>query len=227
VAVQARQNLEETQWLLDLSDEHDFIKSVVGRVDLRSTNAEDPLKTFSNHPKLKALRHVVHDEPDDRFMFQPEFLRGLGLLAQFDLAYDLLLFPRHIPVAVEVVERFPDQKFVLDHLGKPDIKNQTFSAWDRGIERLASFPKVFCKLSGLVTEAVWNEWTYDEFVPAMDKVLDAFGPDRVMIGSDWPVCTLSGTYQETMDIVINYLGQFSFEVQDKVLGRNAALFYGI
>lgn len=227
VAVQARQNLEETEWLLDLSDEHEFIKAVVGWVDLRSPKAEDQLEAFSRHPNLKAVRHVVHDERSDRFMLQQEFLRGLGLLAKFGLAYDLLLFARHIPVAVEVVERFPEQRFVLDHLGKPDIKSRTFTPWDRDIERLASFPNVFCKLSGMVTEAAWNEWTYDDFVPAMDRVLDAFGPDRVMIGSDWPVCTLSGTYEETMDIVTDYLGKFSSEIGDKVLGQNAASFYGI
>lgn len=227
VAVQARQNLEETEWLLDLSDRHDFIKAVVGWVDLRSPKAEDQLKKFTRHPGLKAVRHVIHDEPDDRFMLKPEFLRGLGLLERFGLAYDLLLFPRHIPVAVEVVRRFPDQKFVLDHLGKPNIKDRSFSPWDRDIELLASFPRVFCKLSGMVTEAAWNGWTYDDFVSAMDRVLDAFGPDRVMIGSDWPVCTLSGTYEETMDIVINYVGKFSSEVRDKVLGENAAFFYGI
>jgi L-fuconolactonase len=227
VAVQARQNLEETEWLLDLSEKHDFIKAVVGWVDLRSPKVEEQLKTFSRHPNLKAVRHVVHDEPDDRFMVRPEFLRGLRLLEQFGLAYDLLLFPRHIPVAVEVVRQFPEQKFVLDHLGKPNIKDQTFSPWDRDIEMLASFPKVFCKLSGMVTEAAWKNWTYDDFVPAMDRILDAFGPDRVMIGSDWPVCTLSGTYEETMDIVINYLGKFSPEIGDKILGENAASFYGI
>jgi L-fuconolactonase len=227
VAVQARQNPEETEWLLGLSDEHDFIQAVVGWVDLRSPKAEDQLKKFSRHPNLKAVRHVVHDEPDDRFMLEPEFLRGLSLLERFGLAYDLLLFPQHIPIAVEVVRRFPDQKFVLDHLGKPDIKNQTFSPWDRDIERLASFPNVFCKLSGMVTEAAWNEWKYDDFVPALDKVLEAFGPDRVMIGSDWPVCNLSGTYEETMDIVINYIGKFSPEIREKMLGENAASFYGI
>lgn len=227
VAVQARQNVEETEWLLDLSDEHDFIKAVVGWVDLRSPEAEEQLKKFSRHPGLKAVRHVVHDEPDDQFMLKPKFLRGLRLLARFGLAYDLLLFPKHIPVAVEVVKQFPDQKFVLDHIGKPNIKDRTFFPWDREIKILASFPKVFCKLSGMVTEAAWNEWKYDDFVPAMDRVLDAFGPDRVMIGSDWPVCTLSGTYEETMDIVINYLGKFSSEIQDKVLGENAAFFYEI
>jgi L-fuconolactonase len=227
IAVQARQNPEETAWLLELAGRHPFIKGVVGWVDLRSPAVRDQLEKFASDPLLKGVRHVVHDEPDDRFMLNPAFLRGIGLLAEFDLAYDLLLFPRHLQVAVNVVERFPEQKFLLDHIGKPDIRGQVFTPWDQDLKTLAAFQNVYCKLSGMVTEAAWKAWTYDDFVPALDIVFDGFGPDRVMIGSDWPVCSLSGDYQAVMEIVEKYLQQFSTEVRDRVLGGTAAAFYGI
>jgi L-fuconolactonase len=227
IAVQARQNVEETEWLLWLAGRHDFIKGVVGWVDLRSPAVRDELEKYAANALLKGVRHVVHDEPDDRFMVHPEFLRGLGLLAGFDLAYDLLLFPRHLSVAVEVVERFPEQKFVLDHIGKPDIRGRMFTPWDWDLKRLSAFPNLFCKLSGMVTEAAWNAWRHEDFVPVLDRVFDCFGPDRLMIGSDWPVCTLSGDYEAVMHLVEKYLEQYVTDVRDKVLGGNAAAFYRI
>lgn len=227
VAVQARQNLEETRWLLDLYDRHDFIKGVVGWVDLRSPGVKDELDRFAAHPGLKGVRHVVHDEPDDRFMLAPEFLRGLGFLAEHGLTYDLLLFPRHLRVAVELVKRFPAQNFVLDHIAKPDIKGQRFGSWREGLEALAAFPRVRCKLSGLVTEADWQGWKQEHFIPALDAVFEAFGPERLMVGSDWPVCTLAGSYERVMGIVTSYLKGHPEEVREKVLGENARSFYGL
>lgn len=227
VAVQARQNLKETEWLLELADRYDFIKGVVGWVDLRSPEVKQQLEIYSQHPKLKGVRHVVHDEPDDRFMLREDFLRGLSLLREFDLTYDLLLFPKHLPIAVEVVKQFPDQKFVLDHIAKPFIRDHVLSPWDEDIRALAQFENVYCKVSGMVTEAVWKQWQIADFRPYLDVVFDCFGPDRLMFGSDWPVCTLSATYEEVVHIVQDYLQQFPTEIQERVLGQNAVTFYNL
>jgi L-fuconolactonase len=173
------------------------------------------------------VRHVVHDEADDEFVLRPEFRRGIAQLRQFDLTYDLLLFPRHLPCAVKLVSQFPDQPFVLDHIAKPAIRQGLISPWREDLLRLAEFPNVFCKLSGLVTEAQWKQWQPEDFHRYLDIVVGAFGTDRLMVGSDWPVCTLSGDYCSTMRIGTEYLRQFSPEVRDAVLGGNAARFYGI
>lgn len=227
IAVQARQTLQETEWLLELADRRDFIKGVVGWVDLRSADVEAQLATYAQHPKLKGVRHVVHDEPDDEFMLRAEFLRGLGKLQALGLAYDLLLFPKHLPVAVEVVKQFPAQRFVLDHIAKPFIKDKVVSPWDEQLRELAQFDNVYCKVSGMVTEADWQKWQPADFRPYLDIVLDCFGIERVMFGSDWPVCTLAGTYGEVFQIVQEYIQQLSGEIQGKILGGNAAGFYGV
>jgi L-fuconolactonase len=168
---------------------------------------------------------VVHDEEDDKFMLQPAFQNGIAALKEFNLTYDLLLYPKHIPVALRLVERFPDQTFVLDHIAKPFISRREFSPWREDLRALAKHPNVFCKLSGMVTEAKWNHWTEDDFIPYLDIVAESFGTSRIMIGSDWPVCTLSGNYSDTMNIVINYASQFSKEVTDGILGGNCIRIY--
>ena len=165
VAVQARQNLEETRWLLELADQHDFIKGVVGWVDLRSEDLRHQLERFAPHPKLVGVRHIVHDEPDDNFMLRPDFRRGIAQLREFDLTYDLLLFPQHLKVAVKLVEEFPEQPFVLDHLAKPKIAEQLFSPWQEDLHQLAKLPNVTCKLSAMVTEAKWNQWRPERLPP--------------------------------------------------------------
>lgn len=227
VAVQARQNLKETEWLLELSDRHDFIRGVVGWVDLRSSQVRDQLEKDARHPKLVGVRHVVHDEPDDRFMLYPEFLRGLEALAEFNLTYDLLLFQKHLPIAVQVVRLFPRQRFVLDHIAKPSIKAGSLSPWDDDIRALARFENVYCKVSGMVTEAAWRQWTAEDFKRYLDVVFDCFGTDRLMFGSDWPVCTLSADYEAVVRIVRDYVQLFPQTIQERVLGRNAAGFYGL
>lgn len=227
IVVQARQNLEETRWLLELAESHDFIKGVVGWVDLRSPELTAQLETFSKHPKLVGVRHVVHDEPDDEFMLRPEFRRGISCLKDYGLTYDLLLFPKHLPVAVKLAAEFPEQPFVLDHIAKPAIAEGLLSPWREDLRALAEFPNIFCKLSGMVTEASWNDWHPADFHPYLDVVIEAFGTDRVMIGSDWPVCTLSGDYPSTMGVVTDYVRKFSPEIQSAILGGNCARFYGI
>jgi len=227
IAVQARQSLEETSWLLKLASENDFIKGVVGWVDLCSDKLEDQLKEFSAHPKLVGVRHVIHDEPDDNFMARADFQQGISLLHKYRLTYDLLLFPKHIPLAAALVQKFPNQKFVLDHIAKPEIKGQLKEPWASDIRKLGQLPNVYCKLSGMVTEANWQSWKTDDFRFYLDTVFQAFGPDRLMIGSDWPVCTVAGSYQKVLSIVIDYVKKFDNSEQQKILGINCLNFYTI
>lgn len=227
VVVQARQNLEETEWLLDLANRYEFIRGVVGWVDLRSEELEGQLDRFAPHPKLKGVRHVVHDEPDDQFMLGADFRHGIGRLADYGLTYDLLLFPKHLPVASRLVDEFPDQPFVVDHISKPPIARGDLSPWREDIQSLAEFPNVYCKLSGMVTEAEWQAWQPSDFEPYLDVVFEAFGPERLMIGSDWPVCKLAGEHSAVMEIVTNYLKRLSPTEQAGVLGENCARFYGL
>lgn len=225
VAVQARQSVEETRWLLELADEHPFILGVVGWVDLTASGVREQLELWARHPKLKGIRHLLQDEPDDAYMLRPDFRRGLAALGEFGLTYDLLLFPRHLPYAVRLVEEFDEQPFVVDHLAKPPIKAKEISPWREDIQRLARFENVYCKLSGMVTEADWRRWRPEDFVPYLDVVLEAFGPKRLMIGSDWPVCTLAGEYEPVMSIVIDYIARLSKDEQEAILGQNAVRFY--
>jgi L-fuconolactonase len=227
VAVQARQNLEETRWLLELAEEYPFIQGVVGWVDLRSEQLRAQLEGFAGHSRLVGVRHVVHDEPDDLFILRPEFRRGIAQLREFGLAYDLLLFPKHLPIAVQLVEEFPQQAFVLDHIAKPAIGEGTISPWREDLRRLAKFPNVFCKLSGMVTEAKWKRWQPGDFDRYLDVVFEAFGPSRLMIGSDWPVCALSGDYRAAMNIVIDYVQRLPAETRAAILGETCAEFYKI
>ncbi len=227
IAVQARQTLDETEWLLKLASENTFIQGVVGWVDLCSENIEAQLQNFSKHPKLVGVRHVVHDEPDDNFMARQSFRNGISLLEKYNLTYDLLLFPKHLPLATELVKAFPRQKFVLDHIAKPDIKQQLKEPWASNIKQLAQLPNVYCKLSGMVTEADWNGWKKDDFTFYLDTVLDSFGANRVMIGSDWPVCRVAGNYPDVLSIVIDYIEKRHKEDLSKVLGANCLDFYNV
>jgi L-fuconolactonase len=224
IAVQARQTLEETRWLLELAEQYRFIKGVVGWVDLRSDWLPEQLERFAQHPKLVGVRHVLHDEPDDNFMLLPEFRRGIAQLLDFNLTYDLLLFPKHLQAAAQLAKEFPQQPFVLDHIAKPRIGHRLLSPWKEDLHQLATFPNVFCKLSGMVTETNWKQWRPVDFHPYLDVVFEAFGPTRLMIGSDWPVCTLSAEYAPMMKIVMDYVPK---ESQSAILGDNCARFYQI
>ena len=226
IAVQARQTLEETRWLLSLARQHAFIKGVVGWVDLCSPDVREQLARFSADPKFVGVRHVVHDEADDKFMLQESFIRGIGALAEFGLTYDLLLFPQHLPVSCELVARFPEQPFVLDHIAKPFIKDGVLVPWDADLRRLATFPNVVCKVSGMVTEAAWNAWEPADFRPYLDVVFEAFGAERMMFGSDWPVCTVAASYREVVSIVTDYFEGLSADERAAVWGGTAARFYG-
>ncbi len=227
VAVQARQNLEETRWLLELADRHDFIRGVVGWVDLCSPELPSQLERFAGNKKLVGVRHIVQDEPDDEFMLRDDFRSGISRLAGLGVTYDVLIYPRQLPAAIRLVREFPDQPFVLDHIAKPDIAGGTLASWQPALRELARSPNLFCKLSGMVTEARWNHWQPADFRPYLDVVFEAFGPDRLMIGSDWPVCTLSASYASAMGIVMDYIARFPVRDQEAILGANCARFYSL
>jgi L-fuconolactonase len=227
VAVQARQSLEETAWLLALSDRYSIIKGVVGWVDLCSPDAQAQLERFCAHPRFRGVRHVVQDEIDDRFMLRADFGRGIATLRNYGLAYDILIYPRHLAVAHEMVVQFPDQPFVLDHLAKPPIKDGQLSAWAQDIRRLADLPNVTCKVSGMVTEANWERWQPADLWPYLDLIFEAFGAQRIMFGSDWPVCKVAATYPQVVEIVSDYVDGLSEAEQAAVWGGTATDFYGL
>ena len=224
IAVQASSSLDETRWLLQLAGENDFLRGIVGWVDLCSPEVVLQLEEFSAHPKFLGVRHQVQDEPDD-YMTRSEFRRGIASLAPFDLAYDLLVFPRQLPAATALVRAFPEQRFVLDHIAKPPIATRERARWESEIRKLASQSNVCCKLSGMVTEARWQHWTADDFQPYLDVVFDAFGPERLMFGSDWPVCTLSADYASTLCLVTDYVRRFAAEYEAGIFGDVCARVY--
>ena len=226
IAVQARQMVNETEWLLELAGQHDIIKGVVGWVDLCSDKINEQLEKFSENNKLKGVRHVVQEEPDD-FMLGKAFQNGISQLKKYNLTYDLLVFPRQLSASIKLVEKFPQQLFVIDHIAKPDIKNKVVKGWEKDMKTLAGYSNVYCKLSGMVTETHWHNWSPEEFKVYIDIVINAFGDQRIMIGSDWPVCILSGDYKSVMEIVTKYFEQFSKEEQDNMLGTNCARFYSL
>jgi L-fuconolactonase len=221
VLVQVRQTLDETRWLLKLAENNPFILGVVGWVDLRSQGLRSDLKSLAGNSKLVGIRHILQSEPDE-FLLDADFLRGISMLEEFDLAYDILIYTKHLSLAAEFVERFPRQRFVLDHLAKPPIKSGAIDAWARGIRKLASFPNVYAKVSGLVTEADWQKWKPEDVRPYLDVAFESFGPARLMIGSDWPVCTVAASYEQVMNLVKDYMGGYTAEDREAVLGVNAA-----
>jgi L-fuconolactonase len=225
LAVQARQVPEETDWLLELANAHPFIKGVVGWVDLCSAHVAQQLERYARHPVLRGVRHVLHDETDDFFMMRKDFLTGISMLSGFGLVYELLVFPRHLSVASQLVGMFPGQVFVLDHIGKPPIREACLEPWATGIRKLASCPNVFCKVSGMVTEADWKSWKQEELAPYLDVIFDAFGTYRLMAGSDWPVCTLAAPYDRVMRLVKDYMQGYREEEREMVLGGNACRVY--
>lgn len=225
VAVQADQSEEETLFLLDLAKENPFIKGVVGWIDLCSENIAERLQYSAKFEKLKGFRHIIQAEQDIDFMLQPKFQNGISQLSKHNFTYDILIFPKHLENAAKLVSNFQEQKFVIDHLAKPDFKNKEFSDWENGIRAIAKFPNVMCKVSGLVTEADWNNWTRTDFTHCLDVVTEVFGIDRLMFGSDWPVSLLAASYAESCEIVEDYFSKFSKIDQDKFWSKNAINFY--
>lgn len=224
ITVQTRQTLEETRWLLELSDRYPFIAGVVGWVDLESPTVEHELERVSRHPRLAGLRHIVQGEADG-FLERPAFRRGVACLERHGLTYDILVYARQLPAAVDFARAFPRQRFVLDHLGKPDIRANAFGEWRRHFGELAGLPNVCCKLSGLVTEADWRAWTPAGLRPYLDAALESFGPSRLMIGSDWPVCLVAASYGDVIDLVRDAIAEYSADEQEQMLGGTARDFF--
>lgn len=227
IAVQARQSMEETRWLLQLAERYSFIRGVVGWVDFCLKEVDVQLENLAFNSKLVGVRHVIQDEPDENFILRPDFMRGIGQLRKYDLAYDILIHSRHLPQTAEFVSKFPAQTFILDHIAKPDIKNKIFAPWKAGMAALSKFPNVYVKLSGMATEAEWQTWKGEDFIPYLDAAMELFGPARLMIGSDWPVCTLAGSYDSVMGIVLDYIDRLSENEQAAILGGTASGAYRI
>ena len=224
IAVQADQTEKETDFLLQLAAENKFIKGVVGWVDLRADNLQQRLEHYMQFTHLKGFRHVLQGE-DPAFMLQPSFLKGIGLLKQFNFTYDILIFPKHLPAALQMIQQFPDQPFIIDHIAKPYIKDGLTDEWKKDMLSIAQYPNVHCKISGMVTEADMRNWKQADFTPYLDAVMEAFGINRVMFGSDWPVCLAAGSYKAVAGIVKNYFAGFSAEEQQLFFSKNASAFY--
>lgn len=227
IAVQADQSEDETMLLVDLAQRHSFIRGVIGWVDLRSDRLPERLKFFSQFEKLRGFRHIVQSESDERFLLRRDFLRGISELRAFGFTYDILVYARQLPGAVEFAARFPEQKFVVDHIAKPQIKVKEIAGWEHWMRRMAALPNVHCKLSGMVTEADWRRWRPSDFEPYLDVVFECFGSDRLMFGSDWPVCLLAGSYCQVKKIIADYTQALPQYEKDKIFGLNATRFYGL
>jgi L-fuconolactonase len=225
VAVQASQSEAETDWLLALAGEHDFIRGVVGWVDLRAENIGERLAHYSHFEKLKGFRHVLQGETDRALMLRPEFQRGVAALYPHGFTYDLLVLPDQLGFAAELAGTFPAQPFVLDHLAKPLIRAGRMEPWRRDLQGLAAHENVLCKVSGMVTEADWQHWQPADFWPYLDVVFEAFGPNRVMFGSDWPVCNVAGRYGRMHALVADYVTQLTPDEQARFWGDTATAFY--
>lgn len=224
VSVQARQTTGETEWLFDLAAENDFIRGVVGWLPLIDPSAESYLEKYSENPYLKALRHVLQGEKDE-YMLAGEFTRGIGLLKKYNIVYDILIFEKQLPAAIQLVDHHPGQVFVLDHIAKPRIAENILTPWKENISKLAERPNVYCKISGIVTEADFTRWTKEQLYPYMNTVMEAFGPDRLMFGSDWPVCLVACDYIEWLSLVKDWLGHLTVDEQAMILGGNAVRVY--
>ena len=226
IAVQADQSETETTFLLNLATHNNFIKGVVGWVDLCDNHVQKRLEFFAQNKLFKGVRHILQAEKED-FILDQAFMNGISELAALNLTYDLLVFPNQLKNSIQLVSKFSNQKFVLDHIAKPPIKSGEINDWKAAITALAKNPNVFCKLSGLTTEANWSSWNISDFTPYIDVVFEAFGTDRLMFGSDWPVCLLAGSYSKNKDIITSYIQQLSPTEQAQIMGLNAMDFYNL
>ena len=226
IAIQADQSENETYFLLDLSNKNDFIKGVVGWVDLKANDLSERLDYFSQFPKLKGFRHILQGEKPE-FMLQKPFIQGVKLLGEQGYTYDILVFPPHLKAVHKFLQTLDNQPFVIDHIAKPYIQRGLIKQWKLDMQRIAKHENVWCKVSGMVTEANWANWQIEDFEPYLDVIFEAFGVDRIMYGSDWPVCLLAASYDKQLSIVENYLSKLSNTEGGKVLGENAVLFYKI
>ena len=227
IAVQADESIDETSLLLSLSEKYDFIKAVVGWIDLRSTEVNDQLAYYKQFKKLVGFRCIMQGQPDEAYLSNESFINNLHSLKAFNYTYDLLVYHHQLPSLLKMIDKVPENKFILDHIGKPDIKKKNISEWKENIFELAKHPGIYCKLSGMITEANHSTWTYDEIVPYMDVVGEAFGTDRICFGSDWPVCLVAGQYDKMIGVVETWASQLNTNTQEKIFGLNTCTFYNI
>jgi L-fuconolactonase len=227
VFVQTQHNVEENRWVLKLAEEHPWIVGVVGWVDLASPKCEEQLLEFKDHPKFVGIRHIVQGEPDDDFIIRDNVMRGLAVLEKHRMPYDLLFFVQHLRHAPTIAKRFPNLPLVIDHLSKPKIKDGLIDDWRKDLKAAAAYPNVWCKLSGMVTEADWKRWKPADLKPYVETALECFGPNRCMFGSDWPVCELAGTYRQVYDALVEVLGPISDSERERIFAGSAIEFYGL
>jgi len=227
ITVQSDQSETENEFQLGNAQNNDFVKGVIGWVDLQADNVEERLAYYSQFEKFKGIRHVLQGEKQRDFMLRPAFLRGISLLRIYNFTYDILIFPDQLAYTETFVKQFPDQPFVIDHLAKPSIKNKDVKGWKKDIKAVAKYENVYCKLSGMVTEADWKHWQPEDFKPYLDIAVDAFGPNRIMFGSDWPVCKVAATYEQVVKIIDDYFMGYSEDEKEAIFGGNAGRFYAL
>lgn len=227
ISVQARQTIEETAWLLELARDYDFIEGVVGWIPLTSLQCGKYLELYSLNPCFKGVRHVIQDEPDDEFILREDFNQGIRRLKEYELIYEILVYERQLPQTIQFVDRHPNQLFILDHIGKPRIQEGLHTPWRKNIQQLAERENVYCKLSGMVTEADDERWTAEQLTPCFEIVLEAFWPERIMFGSDWPVCLAAAEYQTWFDVVETWVSALSDHERRRILGETASEVYKI
>ncbi|MEM7452981.1 MAG: amidohydrolase family protein [Planctomycetota bacterium] len=227
ILVQTQHNVAENKWALKLAEENEFIAGVVGWVDLGSEQCEEQLLEVKDHPKFVGVRHVTQDEPDDDFIIRPEVLRGLKVLERHQAPFDLLFYVKHLRHATTLARELPDLPMVIDHLAKPVIKEGATDSWIDDFRAAAECKNIYCKLSGMATEADWENWKPADFQPYVDVALEAFGPHRCMFGSDWPVCLLAGSYEQVHSALLQCIDRLSDSDRASVMGGTAAAFYGV
>ena len=227
IFVQTQHNVAENEWILELCEQNDFLAGMVGWIDLASSDCEAQLEKFKGNPYFVGIRHVTHDEPDDNFIVRDDVLRGLAVLEKHKMPFDLLFFVKHLHHAKTLGEKFPNLPMVIDHLSKPEIKDQRFDNWEANFRAAAKFPNVYCKISGMITEADWENWKPADLKPYIDIAIDAFGPERCMYGSDWPVCELAGSYEQVIGAARDALSGLSASEQEMIFGGTAQEFYGL
>lgn len=227
IFVQTQHNVEENRWVLQFCEDHDFLAGMVGWVDLASTDCERQLEEFKSNPYFVGIRHVTHDEPDDDWIIRDEVMNGLRVLEKYEVPFDLLFFVKHLKHASTLGKALPDLPMVIDHLAKPEIKAGRLENWEENFRAAAKFPNMFCKISGMVTEADWLAWKPDDLRPYVEIALEVFGPERCMYGSDWPVCELAGSYEQVIGAAREVLSGLSPDEQAWVFGGTAKKFYGI
>lgn len=222
IAVQARQTPEENEFLLSLAENNNFIKGVIGWMNLKDDDLAGKLEGFREDQKMKGFRHIIQGEKDEDFLLNDKFIKGIKILGQYKFTYDILIYENQLPAAIKFIDHFSDQTFILDHVGKPDIKKGLSQSWEKGIKSISSYPNLYCKLSGLVTEADWNNWTTATFKEYLDIIVESFGTHRIMYGSDWPVCLLAtNRYENTLNIFTEYFSEYSDEEKSMIFGGNA------